>query len=103
MAQNDRKLSVTLRISESIHDTIVIFGTHLKNDDISRCFFSFFQNVDFLGCSGAKRAKNDQFISLYLKDCRSYNQDNKIRINILFKKILLKKNNWRFHYFTPVY
>ena len=94
---------VTLRISESIHHTIVIFGTHLKNDDISRCFFSFFQNVDFLGCSGAKRAKNDQFISLYLKDCRSYNQDYKIRINILFKKILLKKNNWRFHYFTPVY
>ena len=75
MAQNDKKLSAVLHISESIHHVIVFFGGHLKNDDISRCFFHFFQNVDFLGCLFAKRAKNDQFISLYLKNCRSYHQD----------------------------
>ena len=42
MAQNDKKLSVALHILESIHHVIVFFGGHLKNDDISRCFFHFF-------------------------------------------------------------
>ena len=60
MVQNDKKLSVVLHISDSIHHMIMIFGTqkwwHLQ------MLFSFFQNVDFLGCSGAKRAKNDQLI-----------------------------------------
>ena len=43
MVQNDKKLSVALCISESIHHIIVIFGTHFQNDDISRCFFHFFK------------------------------------------------------------
>ena len=47
MVQNDKKLSVVLRISDSIYHMIVIFGTHLKNDDISRCFFHFFKMLIF--------------------------------------------------------
>ena len=30
---------------------IVVFDTHVQNDDISSNFFSFFQNSDFLGFS----------------------------------------------------
>ena len=47
MVQNDKKLSVVLHISDSIHHMIVIFGTHLKNDDISRGFFHFFKMLIF--------------------------------------------------------
>ena len=39
------------------------------NDGIPRCFFSFFQNFDFLGCQGGggkmeKMAQNDKKFSL---------------------------------------
>ena len=35
----------------------VIYVTPLKNDNISKCFFHFFQNFDFLGCWGVKGEK----------------------------------------------
>ena len=34
--------SATHRISGTVHHMIVIFGTHILNADVSRCFFSFF-------------------------------------------------------------
>ena len=34
----------------AIHHMIVISGTHVQNDSISRYFFLIFQNFDFLGC-----------------------------------------------------
>ena len=49
--------SVTRHISGTIHH-IIIFGTFVQSDDISRHFFSFFWNFHFLGCYGGKRAKN---------------------------------------------
>ena len=84
MAQNDKTLCLLDSISQEDmiydHYMIAIFGTHVLNDDISRCYFhfvkvliswvvgrvkgqkmvkndkhlqmlfSFFQNFDFLGC-----------------------------------------------------
>ena len=45
MAQNDKKfMSVTLHISGSIHHMIVIFGTHVQNDNVSR----YFQLIDVI-------------------------------------------------------
>ena len=43
--------SVPHHISGTIHHLIIIFGTHLQNDDISRRFFHFFIffYFDFLG------------------------------------------------------
>ena len=38
----------------TVHHLIIIFGTFVLNDDISRCFFSFLQNFYFLD----KRTKN---------------------------------------------
>ena len=49
-------LSVTFGISGTIYHMIVIFGTPVWNDNISRQFF--FQNFDVLGCKRGKRAKN---------------------------------------------
>ena len=37
---------------------IMVFVTLVKNDDISRGFFSFLQSFDFLGCKGCKSIKN---------------------------------------------
>ena len=45
-------------ISRSIHRMIVIFGTHLWNDNISRSFF-IFSKFRFSRLIGGKRAKND--------------------------------------------
>ena len=42
MNQNDKKiLSVMLDISGTIHHMIVIYGTHVQNDNISMCFLHF--------------------------------------------------------------
>ena len=43
-------LSVALHIWVSIHHMIMFFVAQVWNDDISRCFFHFFQNFVFLGC-----------------------------------------------------
>ena len=44
MTQSDKILSVTLHISGSIHHMIVIFGTHVQNDNVSR----YFQLIDVI-------------------------------------------------------
>ena len=41
--------SVVLHISGTVHHLIIIFGTRVQNDGISRCFFPFFY-FDILGC-----------------------------------------------------
>ena len=88
-------------ISRDIHNMILIYDTHVSKDNISRCFihffqisylskhtsydrlfccttlkwwhiemlFSFFQNFGFQG----KRAKNGPKLTLYLRNCTSYN------------------------------
>ena len=56
MVQNDKKLCAP--ISETIDHIIVIFDTHVENDNISGYFFLFFQNCNFVGPYGSKRAKN---------------------------------------------
>ena len=56
MVQNDKKLCAP--ICGTIDHMIVIFGTHVENDNISGYFFLFFQNCNFLGPYGSKRAKN---------------------------------------------
>ena len=53
-------MSVALHISRTIYHIILIYCTNLKNDNIFRCFFPFFQNSDFPGCWWVKMAKNDQ-------------------------------------------
>ena len=50
-------LSVTPDISQAIHHMIVIYGTHMENDDISM-FFLFFQNFIFWVVMGVKGQKN---------------------------------------------
>ena len=47
-------MSVTLHILGAIHHMIVIYGTHVCNDNISKPFLFIF------GLLGGKRAKNDQ-------------------------------------------
>ena len=56
-----------LHISGTIHFMIVICGTQMQNDNISRCFFSFFQNSDFLAVrrvKGQKMAQIDEKLCL---------------------------------------
>ena len=58
MAQNEKKiLFVTLHISGTIHHMIVIYGTQVQNDNISRGFFCFFENLIFWVAMEAKRQK----------------------------------------------
>ena len=47
-------------ISGAIYHTIMIFGTIVLNDDISRHFFHFFGRFHFLDCSGVKGLKITQ-------------------------------------------
>ena len=57
---------------------IVIYDTQVQSDIISICFFIFFLNIDFFGCYGGKREKNNLklpisvYFALCLKNCRSY-------------------------------
>ena len=73
-------LSVSLSISGTIRHMIVIFGTHVQNDEISRKIFHF-SKFWFLGFLGSKRAKSDLNLpisvcfALYLQNCRSYHWD----------------------------
>ena len=75
MAQNDKKIVCRTPYLRKHTSYDCDFWYPFEKRWYLQMLFSFFQNVDFLGCSGAKRAKNDQFISLYLKNCRSYHQD----------------------------
>ena len=73
-------LSVSLRISGTVHHMIVIFGAHVLNDDVSRKFFHF-SKFWFLQFLVGERAKNDLKLpisvcfALYLRNCRPYHQD----------------------------
>ena len=40
-------MSIMLHIIGTIHHTIVIYGTHVQNDDISSCLFYFFEILIF--------------------------------------------------------
>ena len=50
--------SVTCHISGTIKHMIMILDTLVLNDDISRCFFHFFEISIFWAVRGGKRAKN---------------------------------------------
>ena len=50
--------SITHHISGTVHHLIMIFGTHVSNDDISRCSFHFFKIMIFGCVRGGKREKN---------------------------------------------
>ena len=50
-------LSVTLCISGTIHHMIVIYGTHVYSDNISRLFFQFFKILIFWVVRGVKVQK----------------------------------------------
>ena len=55
--------SVTHHISVTVHHVIIIFGTLVKNDDVSRCFFHFCQISIFQavrGVKGKKIAQNEK-------------------------------------------
>ena len=56
-------LAMIWGISGSIHHMIGIFGAHVENDDISRCFVYFFKILIFLVGRGVKlqeMAQNDK-------------------------------------------
>ena len=59
----------------------VIFGTHVKNDDISNNVSQFFKFVFLEGFRGVKGQKNVQKLpisvchALYPRKCRSYHRD----------------------------
>ena len=55
----NNNISVTHHISGTVKH-IMIFGTHVLNDDISRCwfFFHFFEILIFRAVRGLNRQKN---------------------------------------------
>ena len=62
-------LSLMLHISGTIHHMIVIFGTHVWNDNISRCCFHFFKILIFRVVRGVKRAKMVQNEKIFCLSC----------------------------------
>ena len=73
MIQNDKRFCLSLHISETVPHMIVIFDTHVQNDDISSNFFHFFEILTFWvfrreGVKGQKMTHNHQFqsVSLYI-------------------------------------
>ena len=58
MIISKKTLSVTLHISGTIHHVIVIYGTLVENDNISRCFFHFLE-VFIWGVKGQKMVHNN--------------------------------------------
>ena len=58
-------LSVALHFSETIHHMIVIYGTFVKNDDISWHFFHFFKIKIFWIVSGVKEQKMAQNVKTF--------------------------------------
>ena len=49
--------SVTQHISGTVNHLIIIFGTHMQKDDISRHFFLFFKILIFGAVRGVKGQK----------------------------------------------
>ena len=66
MAQDDKKiLSVALHISGTTHHMILIYGTHVKKDNMSKFFLHFFQFLIFRVNNWAKEQKvawNDNYV-----------------------------------------
>ena len=61
------KNSVMLHISGTIHHMIIIYGTLMENDNISRSFFLFFKILIFWvvrGVKGQKMAQNEKKLCL---------------------------------------
>ena len=50
-------LSVAHQISGTIYHLIVIFGTHISNNGISRCFFHFLKILMYWAVRGVKGQK----------------------------------------------
>ena len=85
MAQDDKKiLSGALHISGTIYHIIVIYGTLVKNYEISRCFFRFFEILIIWvvrvegGIKGKKMVQNEKNYLChprYLRNHTSYNFD----------------------------
>ena len=50
-------MSVVLDISGTIYYVIIIYGTHVSSDNISRCFFHFFKILIFWVVRGIKVQK----------------------------------------------
>ena len=60
-------LSVTLHISGTMHHMIIIYGTLMENDNISRSFFLFFKILIFWVVRGVKwqnMAQNEKKLCL---------------------------------------
>ena len=58
--QNKKKFCLSQSISQEPYIIMFIYGTQVKNNNISRHLFHFFQNFDFLGYWEGQRAKNGQ-------------------------------------------
>ena len=93
-------LSVSLRISGTIHHMIVFFGTHVYQivhmctddyDYISSNFFSFLE-ISIFGAKNDLKLPISVFFALYLRSCRPYHQDFVNDIYKCFFFIFSKKN-----------
>ena len=59
----EKIMSLPLHISRTIHHMIFIYGTHVENDNVSRCFFHYFKILIFSfvrGLKGQKVVQNDK-------------------------------------------
>ena len=62
-------LSITLHISETIHNMIFRYGTHVQSDNISRHYFHFFKILIFWvlrEVKGQKTVQNDKKLCVVL-------------------------------------
>ena len=87
-------------ISGTVHPMIVIFGTHVWNDDIFSKFFQY-SKFWFWGFYEGKRAKDGLKLSISVcfalhlrncRSCRSYNQDFDNDMYRCFSLIFFKYN-----------
>ena len=70
--QNDKKiLSVVLNISGIMHHMIIICGTKVQNDNISKRFI-IFSKFWFFGCLGESKGKNNRKRLLHFKSQEPY-------------------------------
>ena len=63
LVQNNKKFSVTLHISGTIHHMNVIYGTHVWNNNIFRHFFHFWKKkISWVvrGLKGQKMVQNEK-------------------------------------------
>ena len=90
-------MSVSLRISGTVHHILQFLVVHMCEMMISPANFFIFQSFDFGVFQRGKRAKNDLKLpisvcfSLYLRNCRSYHQEFDNDIYRCFFFIFFKK------------